>query len=267
MYCSQCKAFDLEGAGELSPQVESLKNTDSPFKKQAAIAWEVQIHPCEHTLTLEQAPANKDLSKCVDCELSTNLWLCLTCGNTGCGRKNWDQSGGNNHGVEHYEKSGHPLVVKLGTITPDGNASLFCYKCNDDVKDEFLPDHLEALGVQISRQKKTEKTTTEINLDINLNFSLSRLAEGGEKTKKMYGPGYTGMENIGNSCYINSVVQALNSLPEWQEQYFRKGEEHLNKCTRIPSNCFYCQVSKISWGLMSGKYSEKKIKKLIINDQ
>jgi ubiquitin carboxyl-terminal hydrolase 5/13 len=29
----------------------------------------------------------------------------------------------------------------------------------------------------------------------------------------MYGPGYTGMDNIGNSCYLNSVIQALNSLP------------------------------------------------------
>jgi len=26
----------------------------------------------------------------------------LTCGNTGCGRKNWDGTGGNSHGIEHY---------------------------------------------------------------------------------------------------------------------------------------------------------------------
>ena len=42
---------------------------------------------------------NKDLSKCASCDLSTNLWLCLTCGNTGCGRANWDGSGGNSHGI------------------------------------------------------------------------------------------------------------------------------------------------------------------------
>jgi ubiquitin carboxyl-terminal hydrolase 5/13 len=61
---------------------------------------------------------NKDFSKCTNCDLSTNLWLCLTCGNIGCGRANWDGTGGNSHGVQHYQSSGHPLVVKLGTITP-----------------------------------------------------------------------------------------------------------------------------------------------------
>jgi ubiquitin carboxyl-terminal hydrolase 5/13 len=40
----------------------------------------------------------------------------------------------------------------------------------------------------------------------------------------MYGPCYTGMDNIGNSCYLNSVIQALNSLPEVANQYYKKGE-------------------------------------------
>jgi ubiquitin carboxyl-terminal hydrolase 5/13 len=70
------------------------------------------------------------------------------------------------------------------------------------------------LGISVSRQKKTEKTVTELNIDINLNFSLSLLVEkGNEKSKQMYGPTYTGMNNIGCSCYLNSVVQVLNSLP------------------------------------------------------
>lgn len=73
----------------------------------------------------------------------------------GCGRGNWDGTGGNSHGVKHFETSKHPLVVKLGTITPEGDASLYCYACNEDVKDENLPDHLQVLGVEVSRQKKT----------------------------------------------------------------------------------------------------------------
>lgn len=64
------------------------------------------------------------------CDISTNLWLCLTCGSTGCARKNWDGSGGNNHGVEHYNETKHPLVVKLGTINAEGNASVNCYTCD-----------------------------------------------------------------------------------------------------------------------------------------
>jgi len=60
------------------------------------------VLPCEHSLTLEQMPVNKDLSKCSNCELSTNLWLCLTCGNLGCGRQYFDGTGGNSHGIEHF---------------------------------------------------------------------------------------------------------------------------------------------------------------------
>ncbi len=71
----------------------------------------------------------------------------------------------------------------------------------------------------------------------------------------MYGSKYTGMNNIMNSCYLNSVVQMLNSLPEFTNQYYHKGIEHIKNCKSIPSECFYCQISKISIGLNSGKYS------------
>lgn len=57
------------------------------------------------------------LDHCNKCDLSANLWLCLTCGNLGCGRRQFDGSGGNNHGVGHFEETKHPVVVKMGTIT------------------------------------------------------------------------------------------------------------------------------------------------------
>lgn len=45
----------------------------------------------------------KGIEKCSKCELNNNLWLCLTCGNLGCGRKNNQGIQGNGHGVDHYE--------------------------------------------------------------------------------------------------------------------------------------------------------------------
>jgi uncharacterized UBP type Zn finger protein len=45
---------------------------------------------CEHIERLDQTGAapieTKTNAHCLDCELSSNLWLCLTCGNLGCGR-------------------------------------------------------------------------------------------------------------------------------------------------------------------------------------
>jgi ubiquitin carboxyl-terminal hydrolase 5/13 len=94
-----------------------------------------------------------------------------------------------------------------------------------------------------------------MNLDINLNFTLSKQLENEKNDKPMFGQDFTGMNNIGNSCYLNSVVQALNSLHEVKDQYYFAGLDHTQKCKLIPSECFYCQVAKIFIGLNNGKYS------------
>lgn len=93
-------------------------------------SWEEDITLCEHTLTLEQLstepiPAS-GLAHCSRCELKENLWLCLACGSLGCGRKQYGGApGGNGHGLDHFEETGHPVSVKLGTITPEGGAGPF----------------------------------------------------------------------------------------------------------------------------------------------
>ena len=62
------------------------------------------------------------------------------------------------------------------------------------------------LGIDIQRQVKTEKTITEINLEANLSLTLSKVLEAGKVLVPVFGPEYTGMENLGNTCYMNSVV-------------------------------------------------------------
>ena len=58
--------------------------------------------------------------KCSKCDLTNNLWLNLTDGNIGCGRRYFDGTGGNDHGLGHFKETGYPLSVKLGTITANG---------------------------------------------------------------------------------------------------------------------------------------------------
>ena len=94
-----------------------------------------------------------------------------------------------------------------------------------------------------------------MNLEFNLNFTLSKQLESEKNDKIMFGNDYTGMNNIGNSCYLNSVVQMINTLPEFRSQYYDKGLQHLKNCKLIPAECFYCQIAKIAMGLNSGKYS------------
>lgn len=101
------------------------------------------------------------MAHCEECDLKTGLWLCLTCGHLGCARKNYDGSGGNNHGLDHFKATGHGVNVKMGTITPEGNASIHCYHCDDEVLDPELPAHLAVFGIDVAQQVKTEKTIAE----------------------------------------------------------------------------------------------------------
>ena len=70
--------------------------------------------------------------KCRDCDRTNNLWLNLTDGTILCGRKYHDGTGGNNGGVNYYKKTGYPLAVKLGTITPSGAGMIIFGKITKD---------------------------------------------------------------------------------------------------------------------------------------
>ena len=97
-----------------------------------------------------------------------------------------------------------------------------------------------------------------MNLDVNINLTLSKTIEEGKVLIPLYGPGKTGLENLGNSCYLNVIVQILFSLENFQKWYFDNAIEHLNSCYKHPSECYLCQMSKIMYGLHSGFYSQKK---------
>lgn len=140
--------------------IDAVIHATSANKQEDISIWEGdKVKPSKYAETLVQInPDNIKIPKegwvCKQCDITDNLWMCLTCGNIGCGRRYYDGSGGNNHGSDHYEATGHPLAVKLGTITPEGKADVFSYAENDMVEDPKLAEHLETFGINMSEMKK-----------------------------------------------------------------------------------------------------------------
>jgi len=260
--CLSCEK-ELDSSGEyIKSIVDGVLSSKSAFFESQVGEWEQEIKECEHVKNLDQTGAQqiaaKAMAHCESCDLKANLWLCMSCGKLGCGRQQYGGLDGNNHGIGHYEEVGHPVVCKLGTITANGSASLYCYQCNDDVEDKNLKQHLQNLGIDMGLQIKTEKTMTEINLEKNLALTLSKIVEDGRTLTPVFGSGYTGMINLGNSCYLNSVIQVLFSYEKIRKFYDSIYEEHHNVCEKLTTECFDCQMSKLAHGLMSGRYSERK---------
>ncbi|KAJ3178214.1 hypothetical protein HDU87_003766 [Geranomyces variabilis] len=257
--CYGCGGAEIDRtAANLPAVIDSVMLALSARKQSDVKAWQEEITKCTHTESLSQENLHKieAFSHCTKCDLKDNLWLCLTCGNLGCGRQQFGGVGGNGHGLKHNEDTGHPVSVKIGTITPEGTADVYCYACGDDRLDPYLAKHLASFGINIATQLKTAKTLGELQLEQNLKFDFSMTTEDGMSLKPLFGPGHTGLKNLGNSCYMASVVQVLFALKPFQDRYLSVAREHSAACCDKAATCFHCQMGKMADGLLSGRYSQ-----------
>ena len=217
-------------------------------------SWsEPTANVCEHALTLTQVEStSSNCENCSQCELKANLWKCLICGALSCGRRQFDGSGGNGHALDHFKVTGHALAVKLGTISvkADGlEADVYCYNCDDMVIDPELNGHLSVLGIDPMTSRKTEKSTAELNLEVNLTHSYSMVDASGSELKEFSGPWQRGFTNLGNSCYLASVIQALRNLD--REAFLAHEHNYLTCSNSRAADCISCQLKKIYEGLGS----------------
>ncbi|KAF7920396.1 uncharacterized protein EAE98_009089 [Botrytis deweyae] len=256
--CHECAVDDVDkSSGKLPAVVDGVMKANTFSRKEEVKAWEQEFTSCEHILTLQQESArqiqSQDLGHCSLCDLKENLWLCLHCGNLGCGRAQFGGLKGHSHGLEHKQQTGHAVAVKLGSITSDGTADVYCYACDEERIDENLGKHLAHWGIMLAEREKTEKSLMEMQVDENMRWEFSMTDEQGHELKKLFGKGFTGLKNLGNSCYLASALQCLFDLPQFQKRYLLPDTDL--PIVEDPAQDLETQLRKLADGLLSGRYS------------
>ncbi|CAB4255896.1 similar to Saccharomyces cerevisiae YBR058C UBP14 Ubiquitin-specific protease that specifically disassembles unanchored ubiquitin chains [Maudiozyma barnettii] len=243
--------------GQSTPEkISSILSAKSQQLADQASSWQLEIHTCEHSRNFNVAdvPVSKiDTSKCNDCGLDSNLWLCLHCGNLGCGR---EQIGieGHSHGLKHYEThNDHCLAIKLGSLSENSN-DLYCYQCDDEVKfndgNKILSLILQKFGIDISNKMATEKTLTELQVEQNMNWDFKMTDSQGNQLISLQANDELGcgLLNLGNSCYLNSAIQCLlnGGVSHWGEQLIEDIGVEFPMDVVYPSNNLKCQLIKLT---------------------
>mmetsp|Transcript_13135 Transcript_13135/g.52402 ORF Transcript_13135/g.52402 Transcript_13135/m.52402 type:complete len:805 (+) Transcript_13135:65-2479(+) len=240
-----------------------LAHVDGKDSEEVA-AWEEELKESKYARGLVQLDNGVKISpdprswRCAESGMRENLWLNLSTGHIGSGRKNWDGTGGTGAALKHFEETGkkYPLVVKLGTITPHG-ADVYSYAEdeNDNVTDPLLAEHLSHWGIDMLKMQKTEKTMAELQIDLNLSYEWGAITEDGLQLTPVTGAGHIGLRNLGNSCYCNSLFQVLFSLPQIANRYLSVAPGRFEAPCPCPAEDLLVQLSKLAVGLCTDRYA------------
>ena len=93
-----------------------------------------------------------------------------------------------------------------------------------------------------------------MQIEQNLKWDFSMTTEDGKELTPLFGEGFTGLKNLGNSCYLASILQCLLSMSEFQSRYYLPGQPAPD--TSTPAEDLETQLRKLADGILSGRYSK-----------
>ncbi|KAI8363345.1 hypothetical protein B0O80DRAFT_433507 [Mortierella sp. GBAus27b] len=162
----------------------------------------------------------------------SSLWLCLTCCEINCGRDT------RSHALAHNQdkKDNHPLAINLGSM------ECWCYLCDRDIvpgvnKHQVIREYQNTIE-EIYRNKQSKMRAASAALAVATKGTKG--AKGSNKSApasttsrtviatapkaKVFTPG---LNNLGNTCFFNSVVQVLAESKSLRSILFDDEKEKL----------------------------------------
>ncbi|KAI8639115.1 hypothetical protein BD408DRAFT_421857 [Parasitella parasitica] len=208
----------------------------------------IENDTARNTPTTTLTRHSSDENECATCHSRDNLWVCMTCGNVGCGRYD------NAHAYEHYRQTDHLYSLEIETqrvwdYAGDGYVHRLIQNAVDGKLVE-LPSTTEDSSINAS-QEKMEAISLEYNYLLNTQLDSQRiyyerqmdqvaaqLSEMRSKTRSL-------LAESDQSQTENKRLEAENRETEKQIVEITNGKEKASK--KLESWKEKCESTKLVW--------------------
>ncbi|TFY65623.1 hypothetical protein EVG20_g5463 [Dentipellis fragilis] len=205
---------------------DPLQRQQLTHKFKSAVAWSAQrthdaIHPAKRRKV--SSPI------CGACgETLTRPFVCLHCSFAGCWR--------DEHIAEHLKDEGHIFCADLRL------GSIFCVECDDFIY-EFTLDGLFNSAVLAIEERRTKFQVAKHGREVYQPWSPSpKDMEALEDTVPLPCQGRRGLLNLGQTCFLNVILQCLVHNPLLRN--FFLSDKHNSKTCKT-KDCTCCEIDKL----------------------
>lgn len=206
----EIKKEQLERAkAEQRAAAEKLRKEREAKSEESSPKTEVPESKVDEKPTEDKEDKSVEAKEANEVE-TPSIWLCLRCGSQGCGNNT------KKHSYSHYKvprSDLHCLVVNTDTWV------IWCYECQTEI---YVDSHKKLYeAVEYLKKVKEQPNKTQIQTKSNNSSTVPFSGVVKNPPKDVFVPSNAGsnslplprvkgLNNLGNTCFFNSVMQCLS---------------------------------------------------------